>query len=163
MHWYILRKMQRHMSILQNRFKPKCSSTSLCITFETLELHELQCSFKVNYIKTTSTHCSVMGNYISKLHWTSVVSLETTSKLHRTSVVPWETTSKLRHIIFSGNVIIDYDIYHEISYLVDLHRYFQSHVNSKIILHIMFHEISYFMTSIMISQKKSNMSFSREL
>ena len=64
MHWSISRKMQRHMSILQNRFKPKCSSTSLCITFETLELHELQCSFKVNYIKTTSTHCSVMGNYI---------------------------------------------------------------------------------------------------
>ena len=156
--------MQRHMSILQNRFKPKCSSTSLCITFETLELHELQCSFKVNYIKATSTHCSVMGNYIeTTLDQCSFIGnyIKTTPNQCSSMGNYIKTTS--HNIIFSRNVIIDYDIYHEISYLVDLHRYFQSHVNSKIILHIMFHEISYFMTSIMISQKKSNMSFSREL
>jgi hypothetical protein len=130
--------MQRHMSILQNRFKPKCSSTSLCITFETLELHKLQCSFKVNYIKTTSTHCSVMGNYIkTTLDQCSFIGnyIKTTPNQCSSMGNYIKTTS--HNIIFSGNVIIDYDIYHEISYLVDLHRYFQSHVNSK--NHITYH------------------------
>ena len=126
------------MSIPQNWFKPNYSSKSLCIKFETLELFELQCILKVNTSKTTSTHCSVIGNYIkTTLDQCSFIGNYIKTTLNQCSFMGNYIKTTSHNIIFPGNDIFEYDISHEISYLVNLHHYFQSHINSK--NHITYH------------------------